>query len=611
MSRISQAFKRSGHADARPEASGSSSDAIFSAYAPETHTDTEAPIRATPRSPRAQRPVPFSPASGPSNYSSTRMMPEWPPAEAQQRQALSRSTEPSPRVAASPAPTGAKTPAATDDDADRLIDLVQVTNYLGFVLRSVGRRWLLAASIAIVVMGAIATAAFLWPKAYHVDAKLLVQRNDVMASLVNPGRTISREAEEPTRATEEIVLQHENLLSVIKETDLMNRWEQTRTPLLKTKDRIMAALSGPKSDAAKLDGMVGLLEQRVKVYATPEGSVTFDLTWPEPTLGYDIVDKVIQNFLQFRRVSETSAISDSITILDESVQTLERQVTQTIAELPRRPSVPVRRFDPTPTPAPVQTASVPVVPPTPSGPPADITRRLTRLRSDLDSKRQEIARLDEAHRLQVTDAQSRLTAAKMVYGDDYPAVMALRQTVAQLARESPELVNLRRDVQALESEYDTLANAVQSADEAQRVASTSLVPSTDSARTRVQAPPIQVDLGVNSAEGNDPTSLRLKVELSELAAVRERANAARAELQSSQAGFKYQYKMIRPPQVPRGPSSPNIPLWLAAGAIASLLLAVFAAVAADLASGRILEAWQVEHQLGVPVTVKLQEREAR
>ena len=125
----------------------------------------------------------------------------------------------------------------------------------------------------------------------------------------------------------------------------------------------------------------------------------------------------------------------------------------------------------------------------------------------------------------------------------------------------------------------------------------------------MQAPPIELDLSaLSGTEGNDPTSLRLKVELSELAAVRERANAARAELSSSQAGFKYQYKIIRPPQVPRAPASPNVPAFLIAGILASLLLAVMAAVAADLAGGRILEPWQVERQLGIPVAVRLQER---
>ena len=44
---------------------------------------------------------------------------------------------------------------------------------------------------------------------------------------------------------------------------------------------------------------------------------------------------------------------------------------------------------------------------------------------------------------------------------------------------------------------------------------------------------------------------------------------------------------------------------LAAGALASLLLAVVAAVTADVARGRILEPWQVERLVGVPVSVRL------
>ena len=236
-------------------------------------------------------------------------------------------------------------------------------------------------------------------------------------------------------------------------------------------------------------------------------------------------------------------------------------------------------------------------------------KRLAKLRADLDARRLEIGRLEELHRQQLSDAQSRLNAAKMVYAEDFPTVIALRQSVAQLTRESPELINLRREAQSIEADYDTLSAAMQTTDGPTSTAST-LASAADATASRLRAPsPIELDLSsLNGSEGNDPTSLRLKVELSELAAVRERANAARAELSSSQAGFKYQYKIIRPPQVPRTPASPNVPAFLIAGALASLLLAVMAAVAADLAGGRILEPWQVERQLGVPVAVRLQER---
>ncbi len=594
MGQVSQAFKRSGviPTASREGDASASSNSIFNAYAP------EAPDQAGPDSPTlVTRPVGRSVvlAAVPDPTSSaTGVRSPWPSVGA---------------ATATPTPsttTDAPVPAPTPEvDADRLIDAQQIGNYLGFIVRAVGRHWLLATVTALLMLAATSTAAVYWPKSYHVDAKLLVQRNDVMASLVNPGRTISREAESPTRAAEEIVLKHENLLSVIKQTNLMSEWERTRIPLLKAKDRIVTALRGPQTDESRLDSMVGLLEQRLKVYATPEGSVTFDLLWPEPQMAYSIVDHSIRNFLQFRRVSETSAIADSIAILDQSVASLETTVTQTISELPkRRTTSTVRRSEPTPAPAPAQAG--PVVAP-PSGPPADLVRRLAQLKADLELRRQSVARLEEAHRLQLADAQSRLAAAKMVYAEDFPTVIALRQNVAQLSRESPELAAARRDAQNTEAEYETLNTVLQAADGSARTPATALataIPSTP--RTRFDSTPIEVDL--TAGEMNDPTSLRLKVELAELATVRERANAARAELSSSQAGFKYQYTILRPPQVPRGPSSPNVPAFLAAGVLASLLLALMVGVAADLAGGKVLEPWQVEHQLGLPVALTLQER---
>ena len=599
MGQVSQAFKRSGVIPTTPREgdASASSNSIFNAYAPEA--SDQAGRSESPR--LVSRPVgrsvvltAFPPAA-----SATGAAPSWSSAGAGASTSAASTTTDAPVSTATP-----------DSDADRLIDPEQIGNYLGFIARAMGRRWLLAGTTALLMLSATTTAALFWPKSYNVDSKLLVQRNDVMASLVNPGRTIAREAESPTRAAEEVVLQHENLLTVIKQTDLVNEWERTRVPMLKTKDRILARLRGPKTDEDKLDAMVGLLQQRLKIFATPEGSVTFDLRWPDPKVAYDIVDHAIQNFLQFRRVSETSAITDSIAILDQSVKTLEAQVTQTISELPkRRTPQPVRTSAAAP-PTPEPAAPVVVAP---SAPPADVVRRLARMKADLESHRQDIARLEEAHRLQLSDAQSRLAAAKMVYAESFPTVIALRQSVAQLSRESPELTALRRETQGIESDYETLSTAIQTTDAptglsaASLATAGSLVP-----KPRIESTPFELDLAsITGSDLNDPTSLRLRVELAELATVRERANAARNELSSSQAGFKYQYTVIRPPQIPRDPASPNVPLFLVAGVLVSVLLAAMAAVAADLSSGRILEPWQVERQLGVPVALTLREHAAK
>ena len=96
-------------------------------------------------------------------------------------------------------------------------------------------------------------------------------------------------------------------------------------------------------------------------------------------------------------------------------------------------------------------------------------------------------------------------------------------------------------------------------------------------------------------------SLRLRSELNQLESVLERTDGARIELAVSQAAFKYRYSVIRPAQVPRDPVAPNLQMIFAAGFVASLFLALAVVVCKDLLSGKILETWQVERQLGLPV----------
>ena len=63
--------------------------------------------------------------------------------------------------------------------------------------------------------------------------------------------------------------------------------------------------------------------------------------------------------------------------------------------------------------------------------------------------------------------------------------------------------------------------------------------------------------------------------------------------------------MVRPPQLPRAPIAPNVVAIAAAGTIASLLLALAFAIAADLLTGRALEAWQVERQVRAPIAARV------
>jgi len=62
---------------------------------------------------------------------------------------------------------------------------------------------------------------------------------------------------------------------------------------------------------------------------------------------------------------------------------------------------------------------------------------------------------------------------------------------------------------------------------------------------------------------------------------------------------------VVPAEPPKGPAKPNVAAVGAAAVIAGLLLAAFAAAFADLRGGRIVETWQVERALELPVLSEL------
>ena len=100
-------------------------------------------------------------------------------------------------VSASVPPPGP--PVNDPPDTDALIDVRLIADFAGFVLGSVMRHKWLVVTLFVLMVGVTAGLLKALPKTYHVQTRLLAQRNDVMSALVNPGRAIPRDAETPSR----------------------------------------------------------------------------------------------------------------------------------------------------------------------------------------------------------------------------------------------------------------------------------------------------------------------------------------------------------------------------------------------------------------------------
>src|SRR5262245_60270041 len=226
------------------------------------------------------------------------------------------------------APAAGQEPVQSAD----LLDPALLRDYLGFCRGSLRRHKLLAATVFTVVVAGTAGALAVLPRTYHVESKLLAQRNQVIATLGNPGRNLPWEADMPLRAATETVVSHDNLMSIAKQTDLVNRWAQTRAPLPRLKDELIRAIRGPEPADERLASMVGLLKTRLKV-TIGEGTVTMSIDWPDSYMAYRLVETAQQNFLEARHVSEISAISEAISILEARAFRLLEQIDEAVAQI--------------------------------------------------------------------------------------------------------------------------------------------------------------------------------------------------------------------------------------------------------------------------------------
>ena len=456
-------------------------------------------------------------------------------------------------------------PPEPEGPQDELFDWQKIYRHLRFSLASVCRRpWLfLTISGAMILMTAGVLAVF--PKTYEVEARLLAQKNAVLAV-----RADSNAWETPTRSAADTILGRDNLHALIRETNLVTEWPKRRAPILRLKDQIMARLKPPPSEEERLAALTGLLDKNLNVWTTPDGAVTIRLHWPDPVMAYRLVDSAQQNYIESRHVAEISTIAEQIAILEGHSGKLKADLDKAMDELQRLRGRSAGTREAT-----RRIAATPLVP--------QDSPEVINLRVMLEAKRRAIADLDDFRRHHYVEQQTKLTELAAIYSDRNPMVVNLKQSVDALQTDSPQLRLLRQQEAELKRE---LAKQTGGREASQQPAPVSIPP----------------DLFHTDSFNDDPAldyaRSQLQFAAMQYALMRERIAGTRLDLDTARAAFRHRYSVIMPAEIPKGPIKPKVGLVMIAASIAGLVLAVFGTVAVDIRSGAVLERWQLEHLLG-------------
>lgn len=493
--------------------------------------------------------------------------------------------EPRPR----PVPPPAYMPEREETNAPAdLIDWGFLLDSVLFVKNAVLRHWFLGLVI-IAAMGALGSVAGkLMPRKYHVETRLLTYRNLIIAALVNPGRSIPTEADQPTRAAWEMVLSRDNLKSIIKQAKLIEYWDLGRSPISRLKEKVTRKKPAPMTPEDMEDALLGMLNANLQVFAEGgTGTVTIGVDWSDPQLALNIVEAAQKNFLEARHEAEVSAITESIRILDGQVQREKENIKKAIAEL----EVAVKQADLRRRKAemdPVKVRARELL--------LQTDHNLAQLKFMVKAKQRAITDVEEYRSRRLAELRAQLTEQRTVFSPMHPVITDLEQKVAAMQADSPQLIALRSEEQALIQEY-------------LRMGGKDLDSPTETMTNALGGPAMA---GALLGTPDDPqvavSTDTVRVMVARHTEKLRRLDLAQTELEISKASFKHRYTVLTPALFPEKPTKPNTKLIAIGGVVGGVALAVFAAVALDIIRRRIIERWQVERILKLPVLAELERR---
>jgi uncharacterized protein involved in exopolysaccharide biosynthesis len=469
-----------------------------------------------------------------------------------------------------PASLPPRSKAEIDDDSEP-VNVVHALDLAKYFLRAAGRRRLLTA--VVLVFGALLTvsAARLAPRTYTVEAKVLSQHE-----VSNPLLGISPRAEpidtldaparaaRETRVASETVLRRDNLVAIVEETKLPERWDRGRSPIQKLFSALRRAGSTPESSEDRERSVLRVLEKRIGVKAD-ETTITLSVAWHDPEIAHQIMSCMVRNFLRDRSSVETAAPTEAIRVLEEQTARQREAMDKALAaaEEAQRSAAKAEVNS--------RVRS--------SAENRAITADDTRITTELEDKRRAILAAEGARQHHLGELRAQLDRLRLTYTSEHPAVVAMEERIRNARAEPAELAALKRQEAAILARLKGIGPKGDTSD-----------PIAALEQPKVAATRIKLVTAVNRYE--------------ELLG---RLDAARIELDAAQAMFKHRYVVSEPPEVPKQPAKPIVLIVTLIGTLVTLAAAFLFAGLRELAQGRFIEPSQVRRKLSLPLLAEVDE----
>jgi uncharacterized protein involved in exopolysaccharide biosynthesis len=461
------------------------------------------------------------------------------------------------------------------------LDPELIKSYLNFLRRAVrGHRLMMSLVFMAGLILTVGAYRYL-PRSYTCQTVLMVDSNKVLEGDYGPNGLA---------AAESLIMRHENLEAIVRETGQIKKFKERRARLLALKDRVIAALFGEPSEETMMAVLVGTIESKLDIRVN-SGTLTLTIEWTDGDTAAEIVQAARENFVKARHQAEMSAFEEKLTILDahasslrDEIEDLAKQARALIDNHATERAAARAAVAPT-----TSDAAAPAAPrPRPR---VEATEDVQgpELKAQLDSKRKKLADFDRDQQQRVADERRKLEDLKLRLTPNHPDVAREQQRLAALQQEPSDIALLRSEVQTLDGElkqHDLLTRHGGAPGGSRSVLAGGPGALLD---------PLPRDIGqLMDAQNIDPAlAAQLTGAVSRYGSLRDDIRSGRIQFDTAQAAFNFRYKVVVPAEAPHTPTKPKPATIFAAGLLLSLLLAIVLPIIAELRTGLVVERWQV------------------